>query len=54
MQIKIGQQMITIMNIFIIIVQHTIKIFKYHPPCGHMCALHVCSIDYTTNLCAWS
>ena len=25
--------MITIMNMFNIIVQHTIKIFKYYPPC---------------------
>ena len=54
MQFKIGQQMITIMNMFNIIMQHTIKIFKYHPPCRQMCPLHLCSTNYTTNLCAWS
>ena len=46
--------MITIMNMFNIIVQHTIKIIKYHPPCRQMCPLHFCSTNYTTNLCAWS
>ena len=40
-----------IMNMFNIIVQHTIKIFKYPPPCRQMCPLHVCSTNYTTNLC---
>ena len=40
--------MITIMNMFNIIVQHTIKIFKYHPPCRQMCPLHFCSTNYTT------
>ena len=40
MLFKIGQPMITIMNIFNIIVKHTIKIFKYHPPCRQMCPLH--------------
>ena len=33
MYYKIGQQIITILNIFNMIVQHTINIFKYHPPC---------------------
>ena len=46
--------MITIMNMFNIIMQHTIKIFKYHPPCRQMCFLHFCSPNYTTNLCSWS
>ena len=40
MQFKIGQQMITIMNMFNIIVQHTIKVFNYPPPCRQMCPLH--------------
>ena len=35
MQFKIGQPMITIMNMFNIIVHHTLKIFKYHPPCNN-------------------
>ena len=42
------------MNMFNKIVQHTITIFKYHPPCRQMCPLHHRSINYTTNLCAWS
>ena len=54
MQFKIGQQMIAIMNMFNIFVQHIIKICKYHPPCRQMCPLHFCSTNYTTNLCAWS
>ena len=54
MQFKIGQQMITITTMFNIIVQHTIKIFKYPPPCRQMCPLHFCSTNYTTNRCAWS
>ena len=37
----------TIMNMFNIIVQHTIKIFKYHPPYRQMC--HFCSTNYTTG-----
>ena len=41
--------MITIMNMFNIIVQHTSKIFKYHPPCRQMCSLHFCSTNYTTG-----
>ena len=54
-QLKIGQPIITIMNRFNIIVQHTIKIFKYHTPCRQMFYLHFCSTNYnTTNLCAWS
>ena len=46
MQFKIGQPMITIMNISNIIVQHTIKIFKYPP--------HFCSTNYTTKVYNWS
>ena len=38
--------MITIMNISNIIVQHTIKIFKYPP--------HFCSTNYTTKVYNWS
>ena len=54
MQFKIGQPMITIMNIANIIVQHTITIFKYSPPCRQMCAPHFCSTNYTTNVYNWS
>ena len=54
MQFKIGHQMITIMNMFNIIVQHTIEIFEYHHPCRQMYPLHLCSTNYTTNVCAWS
>ena len=32
--------MITIMNMFNIFVQRTIKICKYHPPCRQMFPLH--------------
>ena len=39
MQFKIGQQTITIMNMFNIFVQHTIKICKYHPSCVYKCVL---------------
>ena len=39
MQFKIGQQTITIMNMFNIFVQHTIKICKYQPPCVDKCVL---------------
>ena len=28
------------MNMLNIIVQHTIKVFKYHPPCRQMCPLY--------------
>ena len=45
MQFKIGQPMITIMNLSNIIVQHTIKIFKYP---------HFCSTNYTTKVYNWS
>ena len=41
--------MFQIMNLFIIIVQHTIKIFKYHHPCRQMCPLHFSSPNYITN-----
>ena len=37
MQFKIGQPIIPIMNMFNKIVHHTIKIFKYHPPCRQLC-----------------
>ena len=40
MQFKIGHSRITIKNMFNIIVQHTITIFIYHPPCRQMCPLH--------------
>ena len=51
MQFKIGQQVITIMNMFNIFVQHTITLCKYHPPCRQVCPLHFYSTNYTINLC---
>ena len=45
MQIKIGQQMITIMNMFKIFVQHTIKICYYHH------TIHTFNINHTMYYC---
>ena len=41
--------MITIMNIFNIIVKHTITIYKYPPPCRQICPLHFCSIKKSSQ-----
>ena len=42
--------MITIMNMFNTSVQHTIKIFKYHPPCRQMCPLTFAPLIYAPEL----